>query len=293
MKNKKGLIKLNEENNQEKSIQQPQIIQESKLLMNKINDEKTFKNLNSKFTNSNSNSPHKQNSNLNISLYSQASIEQRLPTNSDQIIIYGTNYENIEKTLKLGNTYNFFYINDYSLCSIGPNYFYPLILFIFNLIIYEELLLIIIKNKEAKLLIFLFKFSYINYIFSHLISFFLNPGIPSKKYIDNIINEYSKNNDNNNEIINIYNNINLNVKLKKCKNCNIITQIKDNINHCKICGICYYNKLAHNKWISHCVANNNKIIYYFFLCSLSCFYLFGFSIIFINIIIFIYNKYII
>jgi hypothetical protein len=280
MKNKKGLIKLNEENNQEKSIQQPQIIQESKLLMNKINDEKTFKNLNSKFTNSNSNSPHKQNSNLNISLYSQASIEQRLPTNSDQIIIYGTNYENIEKTLKLGNTYNFFYINDYSLCSIGPNYFYPLILFIFNLIIYEELLLIIIKNKEAKLLIFLFKFSYLNYIFSHLIIFFLNPGIPSKNYIDKIINEYYK--------IKEFNNLDLNIKLKICKNCNLITKIKDNIKHCKICGICYFNKLSHIKWIGHCVANNNQIIYYFFLCALTCFYLFGFSIIIVNILYYFY-----
>ena len=276
MKKKNDFIKLNEEKNQEKSTQQPQIIQESKLLMNKIDDEKSFKNL--KF-NLSSLSPKKHTSSNNISLFSQASIEQRIPTNQDQIIIYGTNYEDIKNTIKLGKTINFFYIFDYSLCSIGPNYFYPLILFIINLLIYDVLLLIL-KNKEAKLLIFLFKFSYLNYIFSHIISVFLNPGIPSKKYIDNIINEYYK--------IKEFNNLDLNIKLKICKNCNLITKIKDNIKHCKICGICYFNKLSHIKWIGHCVANNNKIIYYFFLCALTCFYLFGFCIIIVNILYYFY-----
>ena len=46
MKKKNGIMKLNEEKIQEKSNQQPQIIQESKLLMNKIDDEKSIKNLN-------------------------------------------------------------------------------------------------------------------------------------------------------------------------------------------------------------------------------------------------------
>ncbi len=277
MKKKNGIIKLNEEKIQEKSNQQPQIIQESKLLMNKIDDEKSIKNLN---FNLSSLSPKKHNNySNNVSLFSQASIEQRIPTNQDQIIIYGTNYEDIKNSLKLGKTINFFYIFDYCLCSIGPNYFYPLILFIINLLIYDVLLLIL-KNKEAKLLIFLFKFSYLNYIFSHLIIFFLNPGIPSKNYIDKIINEYYK--------IKEFNNLDLNIKLKICKNCNLITKIKDNIKHCKICGICYFNKLSHIKWIGHCVANNNQIIYYFFLCALTCFYLFGFSIIIVNILYYFY-----
>jgi len=283
MKKKNGIIKLNEEKIQEKSIQQPQIIQESKLLINKFNEENNLNNL--KFNISLS-SPKKQNSTNDISLFSQASVEQRIPTNSEQIIIYGINYEDIKNSLKLGKTINFLYIFDYSLCSIGPNYIYPLILFIINLLIYD-VLLIILKNEDAKLLIFLFKFSYLNYIFSHFISVFLNPGIPSKKYIDQIINEYYKN-----DKINELNNLNLNIKLKICKNCNLITKIKDNIKHCKICEICYFNKLSHIKWIGHCVANNNQIIYYFFLCSLTCFYLFGFSIIVVNVLhYFIINKF--
>jgi hypothetical protein len=68
---------------------------------------------------------------------------------------------------------------------------------------------------------------YLIQFFSHILTSFLNPGIPSRKnFLPNYVKE---------------NNINLNDEnpnLEICRLCNIIIDKNDNVSHCEECDIC-------------------------------------------------------
>jgi len=182
--------------------------------------------------------------------------------------IFGNEID-IKNPIKMGNTKNFFYIKEFPIISIGPHYFYSFFLLLFMTLIYI-LFLIFFCKKSGNVLNFLYQISFIFYFISHFLSIFMNPGIPSYKYI-------KKNND-----IFINKNNTEKIKFSICKKCNCIVKVKDKVHHCSICNICYINYEFHSKWIGHCVAKNNKIFFHIFEISFGLFVLVCFSILFVN-----------
>lgn len=88
-------------------------------------------------------------------------------------------------------------------------------------------------------------------IFSYILIFLLNPGIPSK---DLWIENYFKNKNNNKNFSN-----------KICRDCKIIMESNENIEHCKICNICVMGMSSHSFWIGKCIGKKNKCYYYCFI----------------------------
>jgi hypothetical protein len=176
--------------------------------------------------------------------------------------------------LKMGKTINFFYIKNYPIFSIGPDFFYAFILLFIMTSIYF-LFLFFLCYKSGNVLFILHQITFFIYFFSHFLSIFINPGIPSFNYIKI------------NYEINLKNTIENHFKQNKfniCKNCNCIVRLKDKVKHCFVCNICYLKFHCHNKWIGHCVAKNNIIFFYLFQITF-CFYsLICISILFVNII---------
>ena len=121
----------------------------------------------------------------------------------------------------------------------------------------------ILKQKASMILKFI-KFSYYNFLFSILIIFLINPGIPSRKF-------FSKN-----------------YKIKEnqmyycCNKCNIVAPVELNTAHCELCNICILNYDHHCIWTGKCIGKGNIIFFVDFLISLL---LFIFSAIFIVFII--------
>ena len=82
----------------------------------------------------------------------------------------------------------------------------------------------------------------------------INPGIPPKElWIEN----YFKNKNNKDDDINF--------SIKICKDCKIIIESNQYIEHCKICNICVLEKSYHCFWIGKCVGKRNKVCFYGFL----------------------------
>ena len=91
------------------------------------------------------------------------------------------------------------------------------------------------------------------HIIIYLICFLINPGIPPKDlWIENYFK--SKNND-----------TNKNYAIKICKECKIIIEATQHIEHCKICDICILDMKYHSFWIGKCIGKKNKFYYYCFL----------------------------
>ena len=94
-------------------------------------------------------------------------------------------------------------------------------------------------------------------IFSYVIIFILNPGIPQKElWIEN----YFKNRNSNsvNDISESY---------RICNICKIVRRNSDNTHHCDECNICIKGVDHHCSWISKCISVKNKKLYYLFLLS--------------------------
>ena len=90
--------------------------------------------------------------------------------------------------------------------------------------------------------------SFIHFII-YLICFLKNPGIPPQNlWIEN----YFKNKNNDKKI---------NYSIKICKDCKIIIESTEHIEHCKTCNICVMDMGHHSFWIGKCVGK--KIKYYY------------------------------
>ena len=176
--------------------------------------------------------------------------------------------------LKMGKTINFFYIKNYPIFSIGPDFFYAFILLFIMTSIYF-LFLFFLCYKSGNVLFILHQIIFFIYFFSHFLSIIINPGIPSFSYIKM---------NNERKIKNKIENYCEPIKFNICKNCNCIFRIKDKVKHCSVCNICYLKFHFHNKWIGHCVAKNNIIYFYFFEITFSFYCLICFSILFVNIL---------
>ena len=216
------------------------------------------------------------NKSLNQTLYSQASYNnpQSLPTKINQILIYGNDIEK-KKPKKMGKTKVYLFNNNYPLLSIGPEIFYPIICLIFIIFIYF-CFIIFFSEKSGNALNFLLHLTFIIYLLSHIFAIIINPGIPSYEYSNC-----------NKEMIfksQVNNSINI-LDYHICKNCNCFYKIKDKVNHCSKCNICYMKFDHHSKWIGHCVAKNNKFFFYCFATFIWIFGLVCCGMLFVNIMI--------
>ena len=91
------------------------------------------------------------------------------------------------------------------------------------------------------------------HIVLYLICFLKNPGIPSQNlWIENYFK--NKNSD-----------TNKNYSIRICKDCKIIIESTENIEHCKTCNICVMGLDHHSFWIGKCVGKKNKYYYYCFV----------------------------
>ena len=153
-----------------------------------------------------------------------------------------------------GNMNMFLYNkNDEPLIVLGPEWFSCVIVitfFLFLLFLYFYFLKNLINptiQDYGKILCFID-------IILYLICFFKNPGIPPKElWIEN----YFKNKNNKD------NNINFSIKI--CKDCKIIIENNQYIEHCKICNVCIMEMGYHCFWIGKCIGKKNKFYFYCFL----------------------------
>ena len=213
--------------------------------------------------------------NINQTLYSQSSYNNpvSIPTNINQIMIYGNDIEK-KKPSKMGKTKVFLFYNNYPLISIGPHIFYPLIC-IFSITSIYFFFIFFLGEKSGMALIIIHHLTYFIYLICHIFSIIINPGIPSYEYSNS-----------NKEMIfksKINNSINL-LDYHICKNCNCFIRNKDKVNHCSKCNICYLQHKFHSKLIGHCVAKNNLIFYYCCEITIWFFLLVSISIVFVNIL---------
>lgn len=124
--------------------------------------------------------------------------------------------------------------------------------------------MLFLKNNDF-IMVKLIKFFYFCFLFSLLMTYFINPGIPGKKY-------YRKN-----------------CKVEEgksytfCPKCNLIVPDELNIAHCDNCNICILNHDHHCDWVGKCIGKGNIIFFVIFLLSL---FLFIFTSLFIIFIIF-------
>ena len=173
--------------------------------------------------------------------------------------LYGNNLKKINP-YKCGNVYCFFYIDKYPLITIGPQYYYPIILFIVNNIIF-----ILVNKYMLYKYNILFKILDILLIivvnFSHLYTTFINEGIPKRVWFlsNNIINYLI-------EDENFYSEFNTN-KYQICRKCNILIDKSLKISHCDLCNLCCEFYDHHCPWIGKCIGRNNIFCFKIFIFS--------------------------
>ena len=165
----------------------------------------------------------------------------------DNKILSSKNYCK-ERPKKMGNLYVYFFIKEQPLFAIGNNRI--------SLVIIYELLLqfsfIVLMNTIIKEVLPYMKYMllsfYLNCFISHMYIYLINPGIPDIKL-------YSK------SILKSENFTKMKDEDKKnyylCEICNIIVNLKDNIEHCEDCGICLKKYDHHCYWTGKCIAKNN------------------------------------
>ena len=191
------------------------------------------------------------------------------------IILYNNNFYSNKKPLNLGKTRNCLYIKNYPYISIGKNISLPLLVILSMCILYlyfyyfffEDSGLILQKG---------FNYFFLLYIISHILSIFLNPGIPSFEY-NNKIKEGLKSKKLNE------------IDCSKCKICKLHYKLIDKIGHCEKCDICYFGYDHHCIWIGHCIAKNNNIIFVLLVLSVFIFIFICFAMVFIKML-FVPNK---
>lgn len=178
--------------------------------------------------------------------------------NTNENLLFGNDFMILEKPTKLGKIRNYIYINKYPLISIGSNILFPLLLILIICLIYI-IFHKLFYNNSINLLKISFQISFIIYFISHLLIIIINPGIPTFKYHQ--ISKFNFKEKNNNKF-----------SYSKCKKCNLIYKLKDNVSHCHNCNICYFRCEKHFFWSGHCIAKNNKLFYITFAIS---FFIFG------------------
>ena len=90
---------------------------------------------------------------------------------------------------------------------------------------------------------------YLSFIITHLVTSFINPGIPPKKYF--LENFDMSQSDIQNYVI--------------CKKCKIIMDLDKGTEHCIDCDICIMGNDHHCQWTSKCIGKSNLIIFKIFL----------------------------
>ena len=160
--------------------------------------------------------------------------------------------ENISINRARKGNMNMFLYNDNSdpLIVIGPEWPSTLIIIIsfFLFIIFYFYFFKNLINQKIKFYGIIL--SFIDIIL-YFICFLINPGIPPKElWIEN----YFKNKNNNKNFSN-----------KICRDCKIIMESNENIEHCKICNICVMGMSSHSFWIGKCIGKKNKCYYYCFI----------------------------
>ena len=209
-------------------------------------------------------------SNENATNFSQGNNTSTFNLNSNENCLFGNDFMALEKPSKLGNQRNYLYIKKYPLISIGENITIPLLFILivcFIYIIFHQLFYI----NSVNLLKISFQISFIIYFISHLLLIIINPGIPTFKYHQ--IAKYQYNQKNTNKF-----------SYSKCKKCNLIYKLKDNVTHCSKCNICYFQLDKHFFWSGHCIAKNNKLYYITFVISFFIFAISCLTMIFIQIL---------
>ena len=188
---------------------------------------------------------------------------------NEKINLYG-NSIHIEHPYKLGSTYAYFYIKNYPIFSIGKYLFIPILFFLTVNLIFLATKFWLYEGAGV-FLQSLFFYPYIVFIITYIYSTIINPGIPSLKYNIKNLNEIKKDKKKKKQYA-------------KCKKCELIYKISDKVCHCKKCGICYYDLVQHSDFIGHCIAKNNKYVYFILIISLICFIPSSISMIIVNIL---------
>ena len=153
-----------------------------------------------------------------------------------------------------GNMKMYFYDkNDEPLIVLGPDWlssFIVITFFVFFLFFYFYFL----RNLINASIQYYGKILSLIDIFLYLICILINPGIPPKElWIEN----YFKNKNNKDD--------NINFSIKICKDCKIIIENNQYIEHCPTCNICIMEMSYHCFWIGKCIGKKNKIYFYCFL----------------------------
>ena len=159
-----------------------------------------------------------------------------------------------------GKVYCFFFINNNPIFTLGPQYYYSLLIISFN----NGIFFLLIKYIYEKINFF-FEIASISILiivnFTHLYTVFINPGIPKKSWFlsDKIINLIMIDE-------NIYREFNTN-KYQICRKCNFLIDKSLRIIHCDICSVCCENYHHHCQWIGKCIGKNNLLSFKFFVIS--------------------------
>ena len=188
-------------------------------------------------------------------------IKRKIEKEKNEKNIYKSkkNANNIN-SCKKGNVFCFVYINNNPLFVLGPQFYYPIIIILFNNIIF--LLFIKFIYIRIKHIFQLASFSLLIIVdFTQLYTVLINPGIPKKVWFlsNEIINIIIKDE-------NVYKEFNLK-NYKICRKCNLLIYKYLKIIHCDICNVCceYYDH--HCPWIGKCIGKNNYLSFKAFLFS--------------------------
>ena len=161
---------------------------------------------------------------------------------------------------KKGNVYCFLFINNYPIFTLGPQYYYPILLLAFN----NAIFFIFIKYIYYRIN-YLLKIISISLLiivdFTQFVTVIINPGIPKNNWFlsDKIINLIMIDE-------NVYKEFNTD-KYRICRKCNFLIDKNLKIVHCDICDLCcqYYDH--HCPWIGKCIGKNNYLSFKFFIIS--------------------------
>ena len=238
-----------------------------------INDKKKLENNPTPYKNKIINSTKRQiisdktiqnNNNLDFSTTSKnTSITQDIGNTSSFSLkvnddcLYGNDFSLIFKPRKMGKIRACFYIKRTPIISIGNNIIYPLLLIICVCIIYIIIWLYFFEGSGI-MLKKLFNYLFVIYLISHLLSIYINPGIPSFKYHQIVKNDLKE------KKIHKF-------SCSKCKKCNLRYKLEDDVGHCNKCNICYFGYDRHCFWIGHCIGKYNKLFFICFVLSLFTF----------------------
>lgn len=277
----KYLSKLSKLNNGNSSLSELNLPVNDKELFNNFKNKESSKTKNNNFSII-QDRQLKENDLLNISKKDKNRIIRQMKEKEKDNYLYG-NYIKIIKPCKCGNVYCFLYINNYPLFTIGPQYYYPIILFIFNNTLFILAFIYVYNKYNSYFFKIMGVFVLIIVNLSQIYTCVLNEGIPKRIWFlsNKIINYLIED-----EIF--YNEFNTN-KYQICRKCNILIDKSLKIVHCDICNLCCEFYDHHCPWVGKCIGKNNILSFKIFILSNLIFIFYN---IILSIILFIikYNK---